>query len=157
MIEEDQLLLPYDCFKEKEQKKKVEVPYFENPKNDNERLLNCQYEYYNGDPAALTRMYQISLDVCSAYIGEIAKANQHVLSLPFSKKKEKAHDAATYLPARYLKKKDFVIKTSFTGYLFLRVQYEVYKDKKRKVDQIVDFVDFDEFFKEDEDYGDEWE
>lgn len=54
---------------------------------------------------------------------------------------EKAHNAITYIIARYLRVKDFAITESFTGYLFLRIKHELFY--QRKVDKIVDFVDWD--------------
>lgn len=58
-------------------------------------------------------------------------------------KEEKAHNAITYIIARYLRVKDFAITESFTGYLFLRIKHELFY--QRKVDKIVDFVDWDSY------------
>lgn len=60
-----------------------------------------------------------------------------------SEKEEKAHNAITYIIARYLRVKDFAITESFTGYLFLRIKHELFY--QRKVEKIVDFVDVDTF------------
>ena len=151
-----QLELPFEELIYKEdalENEDAELAHYDNPKNDNERLLNYQYEFKKGDMTALGKMYELSIEVCLALIGKIGQKNSHVKNLSWEEKMNKAHDAATYLPARYLKKKQFFIKKSFTGYLYLRVLGEVYKGTKRKVDKIVDFVDLDEFFKESEDYG----
>lgn len=58
-------------------------------------------------------------------------------------KEEKAHNAITYIIARYLRVKDFAITESFTGYLFLRIKHELFY--QRKVDKIVDFVDWESY------------
>lgn len=53
-----------------------------------------------------------------------ARKNRHIGELSHSDKEEKAHNAITYIIARYLRLKDFAITKSFTGYLFLRIKKE---------------------------------
>ena len=60
-----------------------------------------------------------------------------------SDKEEKAHNAITYIIVRYLRVKDFAIRESFTAYLYLRIKHELFY--QRKVDGIVDFVDWETF------------
>ena len=121
------------------------LPHFDTPKNDNECLLNWQYAYLvEGDTDALSKMYNLGFTVSIKYIQIISRGNTNVAKLPMSEKKEKAHNAITYVITRYLKDADFFIKKSVTSYLYLRVKYELFY--QRKVDGIVDFVDFDSFF-----------
>ena len=122
-------------------KPKPALPHFENPKCDNERLLNYQWEYKNGDQNALNSMYTLGYKIALKYISNKAQKNRHIAELCRSDKEEKAHNAITYIIARYLRDKDFVIIRSFTGYLFLRIQHELYY--YRKVDKIVSFVDME--------------
>lgn len=120
------------------------LPYYPAPKNDNEKLLNWQYEYrIKGDENALNKMYRLGEIIALRYINTVAKKNKAVAKLSHSDKKEKAHNAITYIIARYLRVKDFAITESFTGYLFLRIKHELFY--QRKVDKIVDFVDMETF------------
>lgn len=68
--------------------------------------------------------------------------------MSYEDKRIKAHDAATYLPAQYMKRPDFAIRKNVPGYLYLRVRRELFH--RRKCDTIVDFVDFAAFYKEGE-------
>ena len=52
---------------------------------------------------------------------------------------EKAHNAASYIVEQYLKRPDFVIKNSMTGYLFRRVQFELYGKNRRHCDKMLIF------------------
>lgn len=118
------------------------LPYYSAPKNDNEKLLNWQYEYrIKGDEKALNKMYRLGEIIALRYINTVAKKNKAVAKLAQCDKEEKAHNAITYIIARYLRVKDFAITESFTGYLFLRIKHELFY--QRKVDKIVDFVDWD--------------
>lgn len=126
---------------------KPTLPHFEKPKNDNERLLNYQYEYKtNNDQRAINEMYKLGYKIALKYIHAKAEKNKHIAQLPQDDKEEKAHNAITYIISRYLCRDDFVIQKSFTAYLYLRVQHELFYH--RKVDKIVDFVDLETFYKE---------
>ena len=57
-------------------------------------------------------------------------------------RKQKAHDAATYIIEQYLKRPAFVITDSVTGYLYTRINWELYgKDHQNKRDQMVVYTD----------------
>ena len=127
---------------EEAEKPKPALPHYDQPQNDNERLLNYQWAYKeNGDNSALNAMYALGYTIAMKYISAKAKKNRHIAELCRSDKEEKAHNAITYIIARYLRDKDFVIIRSFTGYLYLRIQHELYY--YRKVDKIVSFVDME--------------
>lgn len=155
-----QQVLPFDFWeteKEEAEKKLKEqtdaLPYFPEPKNDNEFLLECQWEYRHGDRKALVRMYQRARTLSLKFINAIAQKNRHVRALTWETKKIKAEDAATYMIEQYIKRADFAITKNFPGYLFLRVAHELYYI--RKVDKVVDFVDLQKFIREgDEDRED---
>lgn len=121
--------------------RKTDLPHYEAPKNDNERLLNYQWAYKKGDKAALNKMYELGYDIALRYISIHAKKNPHIAKLDQSHRVEKAHNAITYIIARYLQIPDFAIHKSFTSYLYLRIQHELFY--KRKVDDIVRFIDLD--------------
>lgn len=137
-----QLEFDFDELPNKEAQKKRKLPYFENPKDDNERLLNYQYAYMTQDDKnALNAMYKKGKEIALKYIAAKAKKNKHIAALCMSDREEKAHNAITYIIARYLRVKDFAIQESFTAYLYLRIQHELFYH--RKVDKIVDFVDWE--------------
>jgi len=131
------------------------LPHFPEPKNDNEFLLECQWEYRHGDRKALVRMYQLSRTLSLKFINAIAQKNKHVRSLTWETKKIKAEDAATYMIEQYIKRADFEVIKNFPGYLFLRVVHELYY--MRKVDKIVDFVDLQKFIREGDEDKDEYQ
>jgi hypothetical protein len=117
------------------------LPYYPDPKSDNQRLLNYQYEYkIKGDTAAINAMYALGCKIALKFINVQAGKNVHIAHMSDDEKEEKAHNAITYIIARYLRVKGFSIRKSFTSYLYLRVQHELYY--QRKVDTIVDFVDW---------------
>jgi hypothetical protein len=120
-------------------------PHYDQPQNDNERLLNYQWEYKNGDKSALNAMYKLGYKIALKYINAKARKNRHIGELSYSEKEEKAHNAITYIIARYLRVQDFVIMESFTSYLYLRIQHELFY--RRKVDEIVSFVDMETFYR----------
>lgn len=131
---------------EEAEKPKPALPHFDNPKCDNERLLNYQWAYKeNGDQNALNSMYTLGYKIALKYISTKAQKNRHIAELCRSDKEEKAHNAITYIIARYLKLSDFAIRESFTAYLYLRVQHELFY--QRKVDKIVSFVDIETLYR----------
>ena len=148
-----QQVLDFDFWKEEEeaaakrqQERTESLPHFPEPKNDNEYLLECQWQYRHGDKTALDRMYKKARTLGMKFINAIGQTNRHVKSLSYGAKKIKAEDAATYMIEQYIKRPDFVITKNFPGYLFLRIAHELYY--RRKVDKVVDFVDLQKFLKE---------
>ena len=148
-----QQVLAFDFWEEEKQEKAKRqmqqtnsLPHFPNPRNDNEYLLECQWQYRHGDQTALERMYKRSRTICFKFINAIGQKNHHVKAMPYGAKKIKAEDAATYMIEQFIKRPDFAIEKNFPGYLFLRVAHELYY--RRKVDKLVDFVDLQKFLKE---------
>ena len=151
-----QQVLPFDFWEEEKrleaerlQDQNSNLPHFPEPKNDNEILLECQWQYKHGDQKALEQMYRHSKTLCLKFINAIGQKSRHVKTLSWEVKKIKAEDAATYLIEQFINRQDFVIVKNFPGYLFLRVVHELYY--MRKVDRLVDFVDLQKFFKEGQD------
>ena len=123
-----------------------ELPYYENPKSDNQKLINWQKEYREGDDKALDLIFELSKQIAWKYINKISKKNLEVKRLSASERENKATDAATYIVVQLMTRPNFAITQSFTGYLWLRVMHELFY--YREVDKIVDFVDLARFFKE---------
>ena len=155
-----QQVLPFDFWeeekKEAEEKQKQaaamllqaadSLPHYPEPKNDNEKLLQWQWEFKHGDQKALIKIYNLSVQICRKFINAIGQQNPHVSELTWSDKKSKAEDAATYLIERYIKIPNFAITKNYPGYLFLRVLHELYY--RRKADKIQRYIDIMQCFKE---------
>lgn len=127
--------------------KTIELRWYSDPRSDNQKLMSLQYEYRNeGNQEALRPIYEILKTIAAKYINTIAKKNKRIANLSKFDKESKAANAASYMVEQLMLRPKFVIKNSFTGYLYKRVEYECFYH--RKVDKIVDFVDLDLFFKE---------
>ena len=169
MIDEQQLakyrtlkqqVLPFDFWDEerdderkKEEAIKTEIEqrtqaliYYQEPKTDNQRLMNLQWELKHGCPGALEQMYELLVAIGKRLIGAIGKNNPHVRRLNAEERDIKARDAANYIIEQFITRRDFFITKNFPGYLFLRIQHELFY--MTKADEIVDFVDLAAFFKE---------
>ncbi|MBE6344664.1 MAG: hypothetical protein E7063_03085 [Spirochaetaceae bacterium] len=114
-----------------EEAKKEDLPYWDNPKTDSQKLLTWQYEYViKGEERALTRMYNLGLEISMKFINKFAQKNQHIKALSLEEKKEKAHNAISYVLVRYRTTPGWAIKKNFPGYLYYRVLYELYGVKE---------------------------
>lgn len=130
-----------------ETKQQGQLRWFSDPRSDNQKLMSWQYEYKtNGSQEALGEIYKLCRTIAAKFINTIAKKNRKVKELSAFDKEAKATDAATYIVQQMITRPDFAITKSWTGYLYLRVEFELYY--RRKVDKMVDFVDLDRFFKE---------
>ena len=100
----------------------------------NTELFILQDRLARGDKNALSEMY--------TKLNELAYKNINKLEperLTTSERQQKAHDAASYIIEQYLKRPDFRIKESFSGYVCRRVQNELYGEKRLKRDKIVEY------------------
>ena len=130
----------------KEETPRPALPHFDTPNSDNEKLLNYQYAYREqGDARALNQMYALGREIALKLINAKAKKNRNIAALCTSDREEKAHNAITYIIEQYIKRADFAITDSFTAYLYLRIQHELFY--RRKVDKIVSFVDMETFYR----------
>lgn len=130
----------------KEEAPRPALPHFDTPTSDNEKLLNYQYAYKEQDDArALNQMYKLGYRIALKFINAKAKKNKHIAALCMDDREEKAHNAITYIIEQYIKRADFAITDSFTAYLYLRIQHELFY--QRKVDKIVSFVDIETLYR----------
>ena len=117
------------------------IPHFDAPQDDNEQLLEYQYQYkVEGKENALSKMYELGYVISRRYIATEGQQNWKVKLLSRDDKVEKAHNAITYIIARYKRVPTFFIAKNFTAYLFLRVRHELYYT--RKVDKLITYVDY---------------
>jgi len=116
-----------------------DLPYYDTPTNDNQRLLNLQLKYKVNGGKYLGDMYKLLFEIAYKNINKLSEQSQKIKNMDAAERMEKAHNAATYIVEQYLKRPDFVIKNSMTGYLFKRVQFELYGKNMRHCDQMLIF------------------
>ena len=107
--------------------------------SDDQQLFNLQNRLKNGDAQAMAEMYENLVTIAYKTINDQSNINAKIKALSADERKQKAHDAATYIIEQYLRRPDFVIKNSMTGYLFKRVQFELYGKNMRHCDQMLIF------------------
>ena len=118
------------------------MPYFERPVSDDQQLFNFQFELKKGNAQALAGMYKKLYEVAYKTINNRSRTNERIAALSATERQQKAHDAATYIIEQYLKRPAFVITDSITGYLYTRINWELYgKDHQYKRDQMVVYTD----------------
>lgn len=118
---------------------KFDLPYYDTPTNDNQRLLNLQLKYKVNGGKYLGEMYKLLYEIAYKNINKLSEQSQKIKNMDAAERMEKAHNAATYIVEQYLKRPDFAIKNSMTGYLFKRVQYELYGKNTRHCDKMLIF------------------
>jgi len=111
------------------------LPHFDEPRTDNERLLNLQYDYKHGRAEALGEMYELLFLIAKKTINHRPRGRDFCAAI----REQKAQDAATYIIEQYLKRPAFVIERSITGYLFTRVTKEL--NYARNCDKMLAFTD----------------
>lgn len=116
-----------------------DLPYYDTPTNDNQRLLNLQLKYKLNGGAYLGDMYKLLYEIAYKNINKLSEQSQKIKNMDAAERMEKAHNAASYIVEQYLKRPDFVIKNSMTGYLFKRVQFELYGKNTRHCDKMLIF------------------
>ena len=107
--------------------------------SDDQQLFILQSRLKNGDAQAMAEMYENLVTIAYKTINDQSNINAKIKALSADERKQKAHDAATYIIEQYLKRPDFVIKNSMTGYLFKRVQFELYGKNTRHCDKMLIF------------------
>lgn len=122
----------------KQQEFDFNAPY-PNPESDDQALFNLQQRFKDGDADALTAMYKKLYEIAYKAINTESRKNAHIAGQTAIERQQKAHDAATYLIEQYLKRPTFTIRESMTGYLWRRVQFELYGKGARKVDKMLVF------------------
>ena len=110
--------------------------------SDEKQLFNLQSKLKNGDAQAMAEMYEKLVTIAYKTINDQSNSNAKIKALSADERKQKAHDAATYIIEQYLKRPTFEITNSITGYLYTRIKWELYgKDHQYKRDQMVVYTD----------------
>lgn len=109
--------------------------------SDEQQLFNLQTKLKNGDAQAMAAMYEKLVTVAYKTINSRSRSNAKIKALSATERQQKAHDAATYIIEQYLKRPAFVITDSITGYLYTRINWELYGEHQYKRNQIVVYTD----------------
>ena len=110
--------------------------------SDNGELFDMQEKILNGDKSALSAMYKKLYEIAYKTINANSYKNEVIAGMTADERQTKAHDAATYIIEQYLKRPAFKITESMTGYLYRRINYELYGRFNRKCDKLLIFTDF---------------
>lgn len=101
----------------KEAQKKMNLPYFEHPKGDNQILLNLQHDYIKyGDTAAWGKLLELAFEVTKRLIWAWLKEHRDVY-LDDIDQDEKASIAMEYVLRRYTKNVGWYVEKNFIGTL----------------------------------------
>ncbi len=101
----------------KEAQKKMNLPYFEHPKGDNQILLNLQHDYIKyGDKAAWGKLLELAFEVTKRLIWKWLKEHRDVYLDDISLD-EKASIAMEYVLRRYTKNVGWYVEKNFIGTL----------------------------------------
>lgn len=93
-------------------RKALILPYYPNPKNDNERLFNYQYLYIkNNDEEAWGKLISLSFKVTKRLVWRWMKNNKTLLDE--IEQDEKTSVAVEYVLRRYVKNVGYCIKKNF--------------------------------------------
>lgn len=95
----------------------------------------------DNDVKALSDMYRLGVKVALKMINKFAGSNKILQRLGHIQRREKAHNASSYIIEQYLKRPTFYIKKSYTAYLYKRVQYELFYH--RKIDAAIIYCDME--------------
>ena len=109
--------------------------------SDNGELFDMQEKILSGDKSALSAMYTKLYEIAYKTINANSHKNEVIAGMTAAERQTKAHDAATYIIEQYLKRPDFKINESMTGYLYRRINYELYGRFNRKCDKLLIFTD----------------
>lgn len=118
----------------------AELPYFENPKNDSEKLFNLQYKYLKeGDKAARQELYLLSYKIMRRILWRRMKKGG-LGWLDEERQDEIVADAFLYVFRRYERGKGYVVKKSFIsvlkGGVRHAVEYTTMKDNEESISDI---------------------
>jgi hypothetical protein len=110
--------------------------------SDNAELFDMQEKIKNGDKSVLSAMYKKLFEIAFKTINAKSCENEKIAGMSKAERQQKAHDAATYIIEQYLKRPEFRITKSMTGYLYRRVNYELHGRFNRNCDKLLIFTDF---------------
>lgn len=125
-ISKQEWLFADHCNKRQYENSRKKLPRFDTPRNDNERLLNLQYEYYTTgkNPHVLQQLFLQMRPVAYRMVSKICRGNKHLCMNSFDRW-DAADDAVSLVIEQY-KKNWLVVNSSLTAYVFLQVRKVLY-------------------------------
>lgn len=135
--------------KENEKLKKIEIarrnmilPYFENPQNDNELLLNYQFDYIkNNDMVAWGNLITLAYKITKIYVRRFLKNNKGFF-LDEYEQEEKVDIAVEYVLKRYKENPTWCVTKNYLSALNNGVTHAMlYKTKSDEVTICTDNVE----------------
>lgn len=115
------------------------LPHFYAPKDDNELLLNYQYEMImHHSKAAEEKLWVKSISLAGAFIRKEMGNKGFFLSR--EEIEDKKLDAVEYVLRRFKGKKQYYIKESFTSAIYFGVEHALYYRNKGEslIDEIIE-------------------
>ena len=114
-----------------------DLPYFENPQNDSEKLFNLQYKYLkNGDEKARKELYTLSYEIMRRLLWRRMKKGG-MGWLDEERQNEIVADAFVYVFRRYERNMGYVVTKSFIsvlkGGVKHAVEYTTMKDREESL------------------------
>lgn len=116
--------------------------HFEEPKNDNEWLLNYQYDFYNGDMSAWHKLWTLSYTVVHRMFTTQIRKNR--LHYSFDERYDRELYAVEYVLRRFKKAKPYFIRYDFLKQLKGGVLHAIYY--QTKADKLVDFMSDEQLY-----------
>lgn len=131
-VEEDNKVIKAEEHRKQveEAQQKMELPYFPEPKNDNEKLLNFQYEYIkNKDQKAWGELLKLAFVVA----GRIVRKEVFENKLPYDSldREEKTSIAVEYVLRRYSKDVGWYVSRNYISALKKGVFHAIYYQTKK--------------------------
>jgi hypothetical protein len=115
----------------------LELPHWEEPKDDNERLLTLQYNFLvKGDQSAWLELWQLTENVAGRMLGNMCRKRK--LAFTREEWEDKRAEAVMYLLRRYKTRPGYRIEADFPLHIWYAVKHVL--DYKRKCDGLVDYV-----------------
>ena len=118
-----QQVLPFDFWKEEEAERQERIhnlPYYEHPETDNQRLFNLQKEYFEGRESALTETFELLLKIAPRLLNVEINHSDGKRRFTQAVIDSMALDAVC-LFIEQIKKNRLIIEKSFVAYLRLQV------------------------------------
>lgn len=118
------------------------LPYYDNPKTEQEQLLNLQYDFYNGDKFAWHKLWTLSFKVVHRMFTTQIRKNR--LHYSFDERYDRELYAVEYVLRRFKKTKPYFIRYDFLKQLKGGVLHAIYY--QTKADKLVDFMSDEQLY-----------